>query len=92
MAFSITCTSIRRVNGRGYVNWSDSSEMEFDSVSEVDRMIRQYVRSGDAQEFLKVLALAKWRQVNPALDNPSLLIGRTLTIDLDAAANLVRVT
>lgn len=92
MATSITCQNIRRVNGRGYVRFSDKSELEFDSVADVRQRVRQYVQSGDVQEFLKMIALAKWLQVNPTLDNPSLLIGRTVTIDLDAAANLVRVT
>lgn len=92
MATSITCQNIRRVNGRGYVRFSDKSELEFDSVADVRDRVRRYVQSGEVQEFLKMLALAKWLQVNPTLDNPNLLIGRTVTIDLDAAANLVRVT
>lgn len=91
-AISITCQSVRRVNGRGYVRWSEKTEQEFDSAQQVRQQVRAYFQTDEAREFLRNLLLAKWVHVNPTLDNPALITGRTITIDLDAAANLVRVS
>lgn len=91
MAVSVTCLGARRAGGKGYVRFSDGTEMEFDSVADVRREVRQYA-NGEATEFLKMLMLAKWLDANPNLNNPALIANRTLTIDLSLAANLVRLT
>lgn len=91
-AISVTCQNIRRVNGKGYVRWSDKSEQEFTSAPELRQTVRQAMETNEVREFLRMLALAKWLTVNPTLDNPALLSGRTITLDLDAPANLVRIT
>lgn len=92
MAISLTCQNVRRINGIGYVRWSDKTEQEFTSVADVRRQCRAMVENGEVKEFLRLALLAKWLTVDPTLQNPNLVIGRTITVDLDAAANIVRVS
>lgn len=93
MATALTCTSVVRRSGRAYVRWSDKVEQEFDSVAQAKDWLRS-VRDdgGDFKDVLRALLIAKWFEANPSGDNPALLEGRTITLDLSLAANIVRVT
>lgn len=88
MAASITCTRVIRRNGRVYVNWSDKTQNEFTSLEDA----RAFVRDTLSKDSLRAMLIAKYLHVDPTAANPSLLEGRTITADPDAAANLVRVT
>lgn len=90
MAISVTCTSVRTANGKTYVRFG-KTELEFSSLQQAKDTVKQY-GNGEAREFLMMLALAKYLHVDPTGSNPNLLEGKTLTLDLDLPANLVRLT
>lgn len=92
MAASITCRSIRRVDGKIYVRWSDKSEWEFESLAQMRRELRNMLDDGAVQDVLKSILLAKPLAANPDGSTLANAVNRTATIDLSLAANLVRQT
>lgn len=91
MAIAVTCTGVRKLNGKVYVRWNDKTELEFSSLQEAKDYVREIDRD-EAKDILRRLALAKYLKADPNANNPNALIGRTVTLDLDLAANIVRVT
>lgn len=92
MAVALTCRSVVRRGGKYYVRWSDKTELEFTALADVRAYIRDARDDGTGEDTLRVLLLARWLEQNPAGDNPALLAGRTITLDLTLATNIVRVT
>lgn len=88
MAVSVTCTKVHRDNGKTYVRFSDKVELEFTSLADV----QNYIRSVTSKDQLRALLLAKLLEVSPDGSNASLIEGRTVTVDLSLASNIVRVT
>lgn len=89
MAVSVTCTSVRSVNGRVLVRWSDKTENEFASVAEATR----YVRDILDKDVLRAIAISKALTNDPTgAGAAAYLTGKTVTVDLTLAANLVRIT
>lgn len=76
----ITCSSFVQRNGR-YILTCGKQSWEFGSL----RAIRERVAELESKETLFTLALGLWLKRNPTGSNPSLMNGRTLTIDLGAA-------
>lgn len=58
------------------------------SISQMSDAVAQ----ADVQGTFLLMAFAKWKQANPALDNPSIIVGHVLTFDVTQAINLVRLT
>lgn len=58
--------------------------------------LKRWIRSQFDDNELLAFALALWMARNPSLDNPAMIVGRTLTLDFTAQVNLanavVRVT
>lgn len=89
MAISVTCTGVRVQNGKAYIRFG-KTEREFSSLQQAKDEVRKYAQ--DATDFLQMLVIAKYLHVDPTASNPSLLIGKTITVDLDAAQNIVRLS
>lgn len=87
MAVTVTCTKIRRTNGKIYIQFG-KIEREFESPAHVKAWI------GDSldKEALQAMLIAKWLDVDPTGSNPTLVEGRTITVDLTLASNIVRIT
>lgn len=91
MAISVTCQAVRSADGKFYIRWSDKMEQEFESRAAAIDFVRQFAGVA-GKDFLRAMALAKYLNSDPNGTNPNLLIGKTITLDLDVAANIVRVT
>jgi hypothetical protein len=85
-ARSVTLTSIRRAGGKIYVRFG-KREYEFNSLTEV----RAYVEEKLGRETLECLFLALLVERQPDINNPALVEGRTLTVDM-ALTNWGRVS
>jgi len=83
MAVSITCTSVRVINGKRYVRWSDKEELEFANLADA----QAFVRNALTGDVLKAIGIARAIEAG----NLNALQGRTITGDLAAAANIVRI-
>lgn len=83
MAVSVTCTAANTVDNKIHVAFGNRV-FEFDGKQGIREFINRVVTEDTAIAF----ALAKAMQ----LDNPSAAIGKTLTIDLSLARNIVQVT
>ena len=78
---SLIITSVRFANGRAYIRWSDNSEDEFDSKADVTEFVRSaFEDKAAANKFLKAIGLARYLRVDPQMNNPALIEGRTITI------------
>lgn len=74
---SLTVNQVFRRNGKIYLNWSDKSQSEFESLADAKEFVRSLT---DDVSFAKKLALARYFQVDPTASNPTLIEGRTITI------------
>jgi hypothetical protein len=93
MATALTLNNIVRNSGISYVRWSDGIELEFRNLQQA----KEYVRDmrdgeGDGKDILRAMLLAWWFQRDPSAATPATVIGKTITLDLALAANIVRVT
>lgn len=88
MAVAVTCTNVVRRNGITYVRFSDKTELEFQNLEEV----REFIRSVSSKDTLRAILLAKFLEVSPDGSNAAVMVGKTVTLDLSLAANLVRLT
>jgi len=86
MPISVTCTGVRRANGKAYVAFG-KHDREFSSVAEA----REFVRETLSKKVLEALLIAKWLAADPNASNPALIEGRTITGDL-TINNVVRVS
>lgn len=91
MAISVQCTDVIKRSGKVYVRWNDKIELEFASLKELKDFVAEIDRN-EVRDILRRIALAKYLKADPNANNPNALIGRTIALDLDAAANLVRVS
>jgi hypothetical protein len=91
MAIAITCRDVRQIGGKVYVRFSDKTELEFLSLQEVKDYVREF-SGNEIRDLLKRIAIAKYLHVDPTGSNPSLLENKVITLDLDMAQNLVRIT
>lgn len=91
MALSVTCSKVVSRNGRVYVRWSDGSEIEFNGL----QAAKDYVLPlKDDPDLLKRLFIAAFLLRNPDGSNVTIIEGKTLTLELDAAnlLQLLRIT
>lgn len=88
MAKSLTVTKVVRQNGKAYIRFSNKTELEFDSVQQAKDHVRSII---DSEELLMALAVA--RAIALADDGSAIqqLEGKVFTLNMTAAANLVRV-
>lgn len=88
MAVSVHCTGIVvNENGTGRINYSDV-QVEFSSLADLQLIAADLddpVNLDLARRFL----IAWWIARNPAADNPSFIIGKTLTLDMTTAEMIV---
>lgn len=93
MAVSITCTGTDQSSGRLYVRWNDGTELEFRNVQEARDYVRDaYEDAAAVREMLKRMGIAKMITAVNGGAQPSAFAGKSITLDLSLAANIVRVT
>ena len=92
MAISVTVSSAQKQpSGKYYVRFSDGVELEFNSLEKMKQHVRAF-RDDTATDFIRAMAIAKYLKSDPTGSNPGALVGRTMTIDLSLARNIVQVT
>lgn len=85
MARSIAITDIAtEPDGRILVTFNARRIREFGSLAEIRDSVRDVLTEEVAEALLMARAMS--------LANPRNIIGKTLTVDIDAAANIIRVT
>jgi hypothetical protein len=82
MAVSLTCTDVVIDSGRVLVRFGKRTR-EFPNV----QAVRDFVRDAISIDVLEAILIAKAMQAN----NPAAAIGKTVTGDMTAAANIVRI-
>ena len=97
MATAVSCISVVKTGGKVYVNWSDLVQNEFASVAQAHEYIGSPIAADigtddGIRELLRRIAIAKFLRVSPDGSNTAVMEGKTLTFDLDVAANFVRLT
>jgi len=88
MALSVTCTGFQKISGVAYFKFDDGSTYEFTSIEAANQFVSEKLQKPD----LKAILLAKYLHVDPTGANPNLIINHTVTVDLDAPANIVQVS
>lgn len=84
MATSVTLTSVQLPPGGSvYVNFSDGTQLEFTDraglISNVENIINT--------DWAKMALLSYWYLHNTALDNPAIVNGKTLQVDMSLNLN-----
>jgi hypothetical protein len=94
MPASISIEKIAREGRKLHVYFSDGTSLEFQNRREARQTVATALDDVAAVNLLKVIAVARalraTRDEDDA-DDLDLLVGKTLTINLGAAANVVRV-
>lgn len=88
MARSLTCTGVRRANGRVFIGFSNGETLEFTRAADVMNFVRSTLSVSDAQAML----IRAWLEADPTGQNTALIENKTLTIDFDTPASLVKIT
>jgi hypothetical protein len=86
VALSIGVRDVKAKGGRIYVDWTDGTQSEFSSVANAKAFGEQLELS---DEQLKQLVVALFFRRSPTGANRSIVIGKTLTLDLSADPMLV---
>ncbi len=60
------------------VNYSDGTSIDYSDRTAIGTAVNELVDAA----FAKLLLLARWRALNPALDNPDVINGTTVEINL----------
>lgn len=90
MPASVRVVSAEKRDERIYVRFDDGVELEFPNVRKMRQHVRQYRE--EVKDFLRAMAIAKYLEADANGSNPGALVGRTLTIDLSLARNIVQVS
>lgn len=88
VATSVTLTSIQ-ITPAGLLraNFADGNQLEFADRAELASSVADAVDADWARKAL----LAHWLALNPALDNPALINGKTLEANLESVLNPVSI-
>ena len=92
MASSVTCRSVVRAGEVVRVRWTDGIELEYASIADMRRAIRDVLEDEAAKDFLRAIAIAKLLKAAPDGSTLPSLVNRTCTFDLSLANNIVRYT
>ena len=94
MAGSITIQRVEREGRKFHVYFSDNTSHEFDNRRQAKRAVASALSDTEALDLLKLVAVAKALRATQGDDDPDeldSLVGKTLTINLNAAQNLLRI-
>lgn len=94
MRATITVQRVEREGRKLHVYFSDGTSHEFQNRREARQVVAAALDDVAAVNLLKVIAVARALRASQNDDDPDeldLLVGKTLTINLGAAANVVRV-
>jgi hypothetical protein len=94
MPASISIEKIAREGRKLHVYFSDGTSLEFQNRREARQTVATALDDVAAVNLLKVIAVARALRAtrdDDDADELDLLVGKTLTINLGAAANVVRV-
>lgn len=94
MAISVQLTNVRKVaaTGRIYLQWSDGVELEFQSLQEIKDWAQEADATAEQARGALRKLLARWYFIrDPAGATPATVNGKTITLDLAAATNLLTV-
>ena len=92
MALSVRVTGVRKVAATGhvYIEWADGPESEFDSLAAAIAWAQDMdLDSGQARDLLRKMAIRYYLVRDPAATNPTVIVGKTMTLDLSSATPLV---
>lgn len=86
MARSVTIDSVKRQNGKVYIRFG-KSELEIPAASVAE--FREWVREqfDETDEFIVKFALAMLLARDPNLTNPGIIVGKTITLNLQGSVN-----
>lgn len=94
MATSITIQRVEREGRKFHVYFSDGTSNEYANRRQAKSAVAAALDSEGAADLLKLVAVAKALRATQSEDDPDeldLLIGKTVSINLNAAQNLVRI-
>lgn len=94
MAIAVQLTNVRKVaaTGRIYLQWSDGVELEFQNLQEIKDWAQEADFSSEQAKGALRKLLARWYFIrDPNGTTPSTVNGKTITLDLGAASNLLTV-
>jgi hypothetical protein len=78
---SLTVRDVQVIGGKAYIRWSDNSEDEFDSKAAVTAFAQRTFEDKEAaKRFAKALALARYLRIDPNINNPNLIVNKTITL------------
>jgi hypothetical protein len=92
MALSVTVTKVRRVvaTGRIYVHFADGPILDFANFQEVKDWAKDIdIDAGQARDLLRKMAAQYYLARDPTGANPSIIEGKTMTLDLTSNTPLV---
>lgn len=92
MAISVKVNKVRRVvsTGRIYVQWADGVESEFDNFQGVKDWAQDAdLNAEQALNLLRKLAVRYYLLRDPTGATPTLIEGKTMTLDLSSNTPLV---
>lgn len=87
MPKSLTLTAAGQIDGRLRLRFG-KHEREFVDIAEVRAWVRGVLADEGTDDLLLALLLAKGFKSG----NPASVVGKTITVDMTAASNIVRVT
>jgi hypothetical protein len=94
MPASVTIERVEREGRKFHVYFSDNASLEFANRRQAKQAVESALNDGLAVQILKLIAVAKAIQATRTDDDADeldLLVGKTITINLKAAQNLVRI-
>ena len=94
MAASITIQRVEREGRKFHVYFSDNTSLEFDNRRQAKQAVESALDDGLAVQLLKLIAVAKALRATKTDDDADeldALISKTISINLGAAQNIVRI-
>jgi len=94
MAASVTIQRIEREGRKFHVYFSDGTSHEFANRRMARQAVSAAISDDEAVNLLKMIAVSRALRATQADDDPDdldALVGKTLTINLNAAQNIVRI-
>lgn len=80
---SVTMKQVRRINGRVYLEFTDGMGLEFNNDAEVLAWVRDSEGEvSPVKDLLRRLLMAWWLKQNPTGNNPALVEGKTIRLNL----------
>lgn len=94
MPATITVQKVEREKKKLHIYFSDGTSSEYQNRREAKQAVAAALDDAQAVHLLKMIAVARALRSSQNDDDPDeldLLVGKSLTINLGAAANVVRV-